>query len=172
MKLAWTGEPVHHAGEFVQVDGNVALPVPVQRPHPPLWVGGNSPRAIRRAVERGDGWMPFPASPERAEVVRTRPMHNLDDLRRGLEVAHEHAVAIGRTAPLDVAFMPLGRETYSRAAEPARVVEGAADLAALGVTYLTTQLPATTRRDLRAAIERFGEEAIPAIAALTPSAAR
>ena len=64
MKLAWTGEPVHVESHHFVARGNVALPTPIQQPHPPLWCGGNSPRAIRRAVERGDGWLPFPASAE------------------------------------------------------------------------------------------------------------
>src|SRR4051794_40128232 len=46
MRSAWTGQPV---------DGVLSLPAPVQRPGPPVWVGGNSKRAIRRVVELGDG---------------------------------------------------------------------------------------------------------------------
>ena len=168
MKKAWTGTPVVHQGRHFTADGNVALPVPVQQPHPPIWVGGNAPRAIRRAAERGDGWMPLAASPERAAVVRTTPMHDLDDLKRSLDTAREHAAAVGRTKPLDVAFMPLGRETYTAVAEPARIVDGAAELAALGVTYFTMQFPVATRAELLACIDRFGSEAIPEIAALSP----
>ena len=40
--------------------GNTMLPRPIAQPHPPIWVGGNSKLAIRRAVERGQGWLPFP----------------------------------------------------------------------------------------------------------------
>ena len=38
------------------VDGMTVLPTTVQRPHPPIWVGGNGPKAMRRAVELADGW--------------------------------------------------------------------------------------------------------------------
>ena len=44
-----------------------------QQPHPPIWVGGNSNAAIRRAVERGQGWLPFPnpqAASQRAQDAR------------------------------------------------------------------------------------------------------
>ena len=47
----WTGE---------SVDGNTALPRPAQRPRPPVWVGGNSRQAMRRAVDLADGWCPVP----------------------------------------------------------------------------------------------------------------
>ena len=46
-------------------------PRPVQSPHPPIWIGGNSRGAIRRAVVRGDGWVPFPNPPAAARAVRT-----------------------------------------------------------------------------------------------------
>ena len=169
MKLAWSGEPVHMDGRHFVARGNVALPIPVQTPHPPIWCGGNSPLAIRRAVERGDGWLPFPSSPERAEIVRTRPMANHDDLARGLDLARSHAAAIGRTEPLEVAFMPLGRSTYDGAADPGALVDDAGHLAELGVTYLTTQFPVATPTELLAAIERFGDAAMADIAALEPS---
>lgn len=169
MKKAWTGEPVFHEGRHFTASGNVALPVPVQRPHPPVWIGGNSNRALHRAIERGDGWMPLAAPPDRASLVRTAPMQGLDDLKRALDHAREHAAAIGRTRPLDVAFMPLGRTTYTEIVEPARVVEGAAELAALGITYLTMQFPVATRAELLAEIERFGTDAIPDIALLSPT---
>lgn len=168
MKLAWSGEPVHHAGRHFTATGNVARPVPVQRPHPPIWVGGNSRRAIRRAAERGDGWMPLATPAARASVVRTAALEGLSDLARSLDLAREHVARTGRTAPLDVAFMPLGRTTYTEVVEPARIVAGAADLAALGVTSLTMQFPVATRSELLAEIDRFGREAIPAIADLTP----
>jgi probable F420-dependent oxidoreductase len=39
-----------------EADGMIVLPMTVQRPHPPIWVGGNGPQAMRRAIELGDGW--------------------------------------------------------------------------------------------------------------------
>jgi probable F420-dependent oxidoreductase len=169
IKKAWTGEPVFHDGKGFAAQGNVALPRPVQTPRPPIWVGGNSHRAIRRAVERGDAWMPFPASAARASVVGTAPMNDLDDLRRSLNYARAQAGAFGRTVPLEVVFMPLGRETYTEHVSPDRFVAAAAELASLGVTYFTTQLPAATRAELLDSIHRFGDEVLPSIASLEPS---
>jgi probable F420-dependent oxidoreductase len=167
MKQAWTGRPVHLKGQNFLADGNVALPRPVQDPHPPIWVGGNSHRAIRRAVEQGDAWMPFPASPDRASVVGTAPMNDVDDLRRSLDYARAHATAIGRTDPLGVVFMPLGRETYTKQAPPDRFIEAATELASLGVTYFTTQLPSPSRAALLESIQRFGDEVLPSMASLS-----
>ena len=55
----WTSDTPAYHGEFVQVSGFPFQPKPVQKPHPPLWIGGESPAAIRRAARLGDGWYPI-----------------------------------------------------------------------------------------------------------------
>jgi probable F420-dependent oxidoreductase len=58
MKAAWSDEPtVTFHGRFRDVDGLPILPKPVQRPHPPLWIGGSAPKAVARAVRLGDAFM-------------------------------------------------------------------------------------------------------------------
>ena len=52
----WTSEVVSFDGEYTHFQDMQASPRPVQRPHPPIWVGGNSRRAQRRVAELGDGW--------------------------------------------------------------------------------------------------------------------
>ncbi|MGO8859950.1 MAG: TIGR03619 family F420-dependent LLM class oxidoreductase [Acidimicrobiales bacterium] len=58
--------------EHGEANGMTVLPTTVQRPHPPIWVGGIGPKAMRRAVEFGDGWDAPYADPERisSAVVR------------------------------------------------------------------------------------------------------
>lgn len=55
----WTSDAPAYDGEFVRVSGFPFQPKPVQKPHPPLWIGGESPAAIRRAAKLGDGWYPI-----------------------------------------------------------------------------------------------------------------
>jgi probable F420-dependent oxidoreductase len=58
MKAAWSDESkVTFHGRFRDVDGLPIQPKPVQRPHPPLWIGGSAPKALRRAVRIGDAFM-------------------------------------------------------------------------------------------------------------------
>jgi alkanesulfonate monooxygenase SsuD/methylene tetrahydromethanopterin reductase-like flavin-dependent oxidoreductase (luciferase family) len=52
----WSGRPVTHAGRFYRVEGVTLAPLPVQRPRVPVWIGGVSPAARRRAA-RWDGWV-------------------------------------------------------------------------------------------------------------------
>ncbi|MFI5307996.1 MAG: LLM class F420-dependent oxidoreductase [Polyangiales bacterium] len=56
MKKVWSGEVVEHEGEFVKLHGFKSHPVPVQKPHPPLIIGGTSRAALMRVARHGDGW--------------------------------------------------------------------------------------------------------------------
>src|SRR5213594_1222534 len=72
-KTLWTQEPATFSGEFYQFNELHCLPHPVQKPHPPIWIGGHSPAALRRAARYGDGWHPVGANP----AVPLRP-HELE----------------------------------------------------------------------------------------------
>src|SRR6266568_766649 len=56
MKDCWTEPRITFAGRFWQLDDAAIEPKPFQKPHPPLWIGGNHPAAVRRAVRYGDGF--------------------------------------------------------------------------------------------------------------------
>lgn len=58
MKALWTQAEAEYHGEYVDFDQSWIWPKPVQRPHPPVLIGGNGPHTIRRVVRYGDGWMP------------------------------------------------------------------------------------------------------------------
>jgi alkanesulfonate monooxygenase SsuD/methylene tetrahydromethanopterin reductase-like flavin-dependent oxidoreductase (luciferase family) len=58
MKAIWTQETAEYDGEFVNFAPMQAWPKPVQKPHPPILVGGAFPYSARRAIRYGDGWMP------------------------------------------------------------------------------------------------------------------
>jgi probable F420-dependent oxidoreductase len=58
MKEIWTKERAEYHGEFVNFDPMIAKPKPVQKPHPPIHVGGAFPHGARRAIRYGDGWIP------------------------------------------------------------------------------------------------------------------
>ncbi len=59
MKQIWTQDEAEFHGEFVDFDPIWQWPKPVQKPHPPILVGGSGPRTLQRVVEYGDGWMPI-----------------------------------------------------------------------------------------------------------------
>lgn len=59
MKIAWTSDSPSFSGRYFSFDGIAFEPKPVQEPHPPIWIGGNSKPAMRRAAKYGDGWLPW-----------------------------------------------------------------------------------------------------------------
>ena len=59
MKELWTSENPSFQGRYVQFDNIRFEPKPIQKPHPPIFIGGNSRPAMRRAANVGDGWLPW-----------------------------------------------------------------------------------------------------------------
>ncbi|MDW8009846.1 MAG: LLM class F420-dependent oxidoreductase [Chloroflexota bacterium] len=59
MKAIWTQDEAQFHGRFVDFEPLWSWPKPVQKPHPPVYVGGHGRRVLERAVEYGDGWMPI-----------------------------------------------------------------------------------------------------------------
>jgi probable F420-dependent oxidoreductase len=69
MKVIWTQETPEYHGEIVKFDTIQTWPKPVQKPHPPVILGGAFPWAARRAVRYGDGWYPNAASGKPEEYM-------------------------------------------------------------------------------------------------------
>lgn len=65
MKKVWTGEVVEHESEFINWTNFKSYPLPTQKPHPPIIVGGTSKRALQRVAELGDGWFAPSANAEK-----------------------------------------------------------------------------------------------------------
>ena len=100
-KTLWTQDPASFRGEFYRFDALRCLPHPVQKPHPPIWIGGHSKAALRRAARLGDGWHPVGATP--AVPLRPPEMRaSLDELRRLTEAERRDfaALTISFKAPL------------------------------------------------------------------------
>jgi probable F420-dependent oxidoreductase len=68
MQAIWTQDKAEYHGEFVNFDPMMAWPKPVQRPHPPVIVGGAFPYGARRAIRYGNGWVPHASRPEYGDV--------------------------------------------------------------------------------------------------------
>ncbi len=161
IKRAWTEDGVELEGRHFRARGNTMLPHPIQKPHPPIWVGGNSRRAIRRAVELGDGWLPFPTLARVAPHLRTAALETVDDLKAMLAYMREHAAAVGRSEPLDVCFVPFGLDMFSRdPIDPDRFLEAVAELERIGVTWVTLTLPCESRADFCERASAFGGQVL------------
>jgi probable F420-dependent oxidoreductase len=161
MKQAWRGETVKLEGRGFHAVGNTMLPTPVQRPHPPIWIGGNSKRAIRRAAEHGQGWSPFPTPGQYASRARTAALENIDDLRDGIAYLREQAKLAGRSETLDVNFVPFGARMNSEEKLDASALrEQVAELESVGVTWVTVGVSGASRAEYLDGLGRFGEKVL------------
>jgi probable F420-dependent oxidoreductase len=161
MKVAWTGEPFDFEGMHFRAENALARPRPVQRPNPPIWIGGNSNLAIRRSVERADGWLPMPSPAGATRLLRTPPLETLDDLRDRIAYLRTHAEKVGRTDPIDIVFMPIGLDGFrEELPEAGPLVEQVHAQAELGVTALSITLPSPSRAAWLENVEWFRREVV------------
>src|SRR5207244_1065380 len=65
MRLLWTEQDVAFDGEFYHLHNVGFAPKPLQKPHPPLWIGGNGAVSRRRAARLGDAWHAIGLTPAR-----------------------------------------------------------------------------------------------------------
>ena len=63
-KELWSSDNPTFEGKYCRFSDITFLPKPVQQPHPPIWVGGESRPAIRRAAQQGDAWYPIGSNPQ------------------------------------------------------------------------------------------------------------
>ncbi|HEX2885702.1 LLM class F420-dependent oxidoreductase [Vineibacter terrae] len=141
MKLIWTQSKPEYHGEFVDFDPMMTWPKPVQKPHPPVIVGGAFPYAARRALRYGDGWMPHRRRKHYDDVAAllpqfkqmaaeaSRPLDSVpvtiwgvkdaDQIRRDRDAGVDRVILQLQTAKADVVLPVLDRW-----AEVAREIKG------------------------------------------------
>ncbi len=137
-KKLWCEDVVEHQGEFYQFKAIRCEPKPVQRPHPPIWIGGHSKAALRRTARYGDGWHPVganaavPLSP--AEI--TPMMAELKALTEA-EGRDYGAIEISFKAPVyDTATSFQNGERRPFTGAPAAIIEDIKAYEAIGISEM------------------------------------
>lgn len=165
-KELWTSDDPSHQSDFASFSGVSFAPKPVQKPHPPIWVGGESPPALRRAATLGDKWYPIGTNPR--FTVGT-----LDQYARYAGRVKRYAEEAGRD-PSEVGFAFSANWYDDQQAQPGidgnrRPLTGspqqiADDVKAyeeLGVSDLMLGLQADTLEETLARVERFADQVKP-----------
>jgi probable F420-dependent oxidoreductase len=88
MRRLWMDPLSSHKGEFWELQPARAFPKPVQQPHPPIHIGGESDVAIRRVVRLGADWLPFNVSPESLVERRAKLAELLEPTGRSIDDVH------------------------------------------------------------------------------------
>jgi len=140
MRAIWTQEKPVFRGKYVAIDGLLVDPKPVQKPHPPIWVGGESGPSMRRAARIGDAW--YPIGSNNAHLLDTLPrlQAGIARLRRLTEAAGRDPAAVGVTYRVKRHGQPgpLGSDGNRRlfTGTVANTIEDIAALKGCGVTAL------------------------------------
>jgi probable F420-dependent oxidoreductase len=131
-------------------------PRPVQRPRPPIWVGGSSRAALRRAASRGDGWLPQTVrrSDMRAQVAQLLELRQ--DLRGGTPIEIGALAGVFHVGEPDHE-LPRG----TMAGSPDRIAENLSELIDMGVSHIQMRFPNRSLDELCDQIAAFGEQVGP-----------
>jgi probable F420-dependent oxidoreductase len=168
MRAAWTTDPVTFQGRYCRIDGVHALPKPVQRAGIPIWVGGHTRAAVRRAATLGDGWHPIGLRPP-ATLAPDEYGASVRQLRADATAAGRDpaSITLSFRGPMEVrsprAKAPAGdRPLFQGTA--AEVLGDLRQYQALGVSHVVFD---PVRPDLRATLDnmaRFAEDVRPKLA--------
>ncbi len=153
----FTEDSVAYEGTGYRSRGTSMLPKPIAQPHPPIWIGGNSKIAIRRAVEFAQGWIPFPNPDIPARAVRTASINDLDDLAERIAYLRSCEQDAGRDR-LDISFSTFSmREPNYDHSEVLAEVE---NLAQLGITSMTLNIEGDDRATWMNRAEEFADRVL------------
>ncbi len=167
MLALWTQGRADFDGEFISFEGVACDPKPVQYPHPPVWIGGESMPAIRRAAALGNGWYPFGSNPKfRMDTVESYAARR--------DVLFAEAERIGRDpSTIDLAYnCALYNEVGQSKADGSRLrftgtpEQRAEDIVALGAAGVSTMILNLTSNHLQTMLDRmhqFAEGVLPLV---------
>lgn len=167
MRALWTEDLPRFEGKYYRVADVTMLPKPVQRPHPPIWVGGHTEPALRRAAQLGDAWHPIglrgPAGlgPDElgAKVARLRALAR----EAGRDPA---AVRVAFRAPLDLwpaRGKAPGAAPRPLAGPPDKVIEDLRAYRTAGVDTFVFDFPTPDPKAMDALMHRVAREIRPAL---------
>ena len=145
IRAAWTAEAdASHQGEFFRFEAIGTRPLPHRKPHPPIWIGGQGERALRRTTELGQGYLAISSTPAALARDTTRLRALCDDAGRNfaaLDIAHIDGLILSETvAPTEGASL-IGPRDF--------VVDELGRYAEAGLTHLVAGVS-------RAGDHRFG----------------
>ncbi len=162
-KQLWTKSPASFEGKFYRYKDIRSEPLPLQKPHPPIWVGGHSPAALRRTAKHGDGWHPvgaIAASPLPPEEMRSL-LASLKQMTAA-EGRDFSALTISYKAPLyDTGVPDRDGARRSFSGTPAEIAADIRSFAAIGVHELIFDFRGESIARSIEGLQRFAAEVMP-----------
>jgi probable F420-dependent oxidoreductase len=159
----WSGHSVSVSGDGYRAEGILQRPRPVQEPHPPIWVGGNSRRARQRVAEYGQGWTPILADEVGARTTRTAPLPDTPALAAAIVDMKRRVEEAGRD-PSTISVQVQQLRGPTRGAEMEGdfepYLEWLHEMDGVGVTQVLVHVPVSSGTAGIEALERYSAEVI------------
>jgi probable F420-dependent oxidoreductase len=156
----WQPGPVEHHGVYYSFGPLRCEPLPVQRPHPPIWIGGHSRPALRRTARFGNGWHPL-GTVDTAELRPPEYAATLETLKRLTEAEGRDisAITLAFAARLRETPRPIeGNDRMPFSGSAAQIVDDVAAYRRLGVTHLNFDFRRPTLAETLERMEWFARE--------------
>jgi probable F420-dependent oxidoreductase len=156
VRAAMAEEFPSHEGEVVSVADLGVAPRPVQDGGPPIWVGGSSPAALRRAGQRGDGWIPqgTPRAQMPGQLAAIREHRRAAGIDRPIELG-----AMSEPLYMGTPSWDIGR--YSLAGTAEEHAERLAEYAQMGVAHVQVKLRSRSADELLDQMQTFAADVMP-----------
>ena len=159
-KELWTKEDASFDGKYYQISDTGFEPKPVQKPHPPVWIGGHSGPAVRRAAKYGDGWMPIGLRPP-AILAPEELAGKIARLRKLTVEAGRAEDAVALTFSTGVVFNDAaGSSRAWMQGNPDQIASDLRQYQDLGVSNFIVNFQGGTVPELQDNMERFSREVI------------
>ncbi len=155
----WRGDSFAFEGRHFSAGGQVSVPPPRQRPHPPLWIGGNSRRARERVAAHGQGWAPMMVDEVVTRTSRTAPIDSVATLRAMVADLRRLVEEAGRD-PAGIDVQVQWREAASVERAPGEALALIEDLAAAGVTWVALDPPTEDVEHSLDLLAAYGENVV------------
>jgi probable F420-dependent oxidoreductase len=183
IRALWTRSPATYKGQFFQFEDVVMEPRPLQAPHPPIWVGGRSDAALRRAGRLGDGWFAYFVTPQQFREGMAKVSQHLDSRERSPStfeaalVIYIHVAAAREEAKQHSAGylsseyrQPFGHlvDRYCAVGPPADCVATIARFVEAGASHITL-IPACPPGMVVEQLGRIASEVLPHFRRRTPT---
>jgi probable F420-dependent oxidoreductase len=157
-KELWTKEDASFDGKYYQISDTGFEPKPVQKPHPPIWIGGHSGPAVRRAARYGDGWMPIGLRPP-AILEPEELSGKIARLRKLTVEAGRPEDAVSLTFSTGVVFNDAaGSSRAWMQGNPEQIASDLRQYQDLGVSNFIINFQGGTVLELQENMERFSRE--------------
>ena len=157
-KELWTKEDPSFDGRYYQISNIGFEPKPVQKPHPPIWIGGHTGPAIRRAAKYGDGWMPIGLRPP-AILEPEELAGKIARLRKLTVEAGRPEDAVSLTFSTGIVFDDsAGNSREMMHGRPEQIAADLRQYQDLGVSNFIINFQGGTVPELQENMERFSRE--------------